>query len=139
MEQLRHVYRAYGVPDELADRPGAKMSFLYRLFGQDIMMLTTTGYPSHRVLSHPPYVEWEKESFEPYVHDAICLTEWTEESVRSIIREAPIFRRIREAGYPFSVIEYAYNHGKWLSFVTDLIDEGMPPEYAAALVDEADS
>lgn len=137
MENLDHTYTAYGVPKELARREGAKLSFLFRLFGHEIMMLTTTGYPSRRVLEHPNYVEWEKEDFEPFVHDAICLSEWSAESVTSIIRSAPTLRRIREAGYPFAVVEYAYMNGKTLKFVTDLMDEGMPPEYAAALVDDA--
>lgn len=138
MEQLPHVYTAYGVPKELADRDGAKNSFLYRFFGHEIMMLTTTGYPGPRVLQHPNYVEWEKESFEPYVHDVICFSEWTEETVHAIVFSAARFRRIREAGYPIELLRYAYEHKPQpIAFVEDLMAEGMPPEYTLALVQNA--
>lgn len=138
MEEMRHIYRAYGVPDELAARPGAKTSFLYRFFGHEIMMLTSTGYPGHRVLSHPLYVEWEKESFEPFVHDVICFQEWSEETIRTIVFSAARLRHIREAGYSIEVLKHAYeNEDQPIAFVEGLIDEGMPPEYALALVSDA--
>lgn len=138
MEQLRHMYTAYGVPPEYAERQHAKTSFLYRFFGHEVMMLTTTGYPSQRVLTHPNYVEWEKESFEPYVHDVICFREWSEETIRHIVLSAARYRRIREAGYPIEVLEYAYEHEQQpIRFVENLLDEDMPPEYALALVSNA--
>lgn len=135
MEELRHMYTMYGVPPEYASRPGAKTSFLYRFFGHEVMMLTTTGYPSQRVLTHPNYVEWEKEGFEPYVHDVICFGEWSEETIHNIVFSAARYRRIREAGYPIEVLEYAYEYeAQPIRFVEKLIEENMPPEYALALV-----
>lgn len=134
MDNLDNIYAVYGVPEELGRRPLATISFLYRLFGPELMQLTMTGYTNQRILNHPPYRAWQQAGFDEWVHDVICLSEWTNETVAAIISKADTLRRIREAGYPFEVVAYAYRTGKPLSFVTDLLDQDIPPEYALALI-----